>query len=188
MSVIEAAAPVPDNPLTDPDRLAAFLSDTDTVTARARRWRYGREEVGLVGTAVASSSAAIAQELESASLLSHVTPLVDRALAVPGLTAIVGATDMIALHCLWHLQRLGRKVPAELSVIGFDDSPSAATHRLTSYNFNMPGIAHAAITHLVNPGPRSHWDGAPDYVEVEGFVTERGSCGEAGKRSSGVLE
>ena len=43
----------------------------------------------------------------------------------PGLDAVFVASDLMAAGALRALRRLGRKVPADVAVIGFDDSPLA---------------------------------------------------------------
>ncbi len=45
----------------------------------------------------------------------------------PDVTAVFAANDTMAMGALGAAKRLGRSVPADLSVIGFDDSPVAAT-------------------------------------------------------------
>ncbi len=41
--------------------------------------------------------------------------------------AVFAATDAMAAGAMWALQVLGRRVPDDVAVIGFDDSPIAAT-------------------------------------------------------------
>ncbi len=43
----------------------------------------------------------------------------------PGIDAVFAASDLMASGALHALQRLGRRVPDDVAVIGFDDSPSA---------------------------------------------------------------
>lgn len=45
--------------------------------------------------------------------------------ALGGLTALIGATDQLALGALQAVGQLGLRVPADLSVVGFDDIPMA---------------------------------------------------------------
>jgi hypothetical protein len=66
-----------------------------------------------------------------------------------------------------------------LSVVSFDDTPEALHHGLTSYNFDVPAVVRAMLSHLHEPrasrlAARQH---AP--VVIEGFVTERGTSGPA---------
>jgi len=51
-----------------------------------------------------------------------------RLLAIdPDLDAVFAASDAVAAGAMWALQVLGRRVPDDVAVIGFDDSPIAAT-------------------------------------------------------------
>jgi DNA-binding LacI/PurR family transcriptional regulator len=50
----------------------------------------------------------------------------------PELTAVVASTDVLALHVLTVLRRRGIAVPEDVSVIGFDDVPAAASRGLTT--------------------------------------------------------
>lgn len=47
--------------------------------------------------------------------------------ARPDITAILAATDELALGALEHLTATGQPVPGRISLIGYDDSPAAAT-------------------------------------------------------------
>ncbi|QFG20599.1 LacI family DNA-binding transcriptional regulator [Actinomadura sp. WMMB 499] len=46
--------------------------------------------------------------------------------ADPDVTAVFAANDQIALGLLWAIHESGRRVPEDVSVIGFDDIPEAA--------------------------------------------------------------
>jgi len=54
------------------------------------------------------------------------------AAAVPRPTAVIAATDLLALGVLEAAREAGLRVPEDLSVIGFDDVPAAAWARLTT--------------------------------------------------------
>jgi DNA-binding LacI/PurR family transcriptional regulator/DNA-binding transcriptional regulator YhcF (GntR family) len=98
--------------------------------------------------------------------------LYPKALALPGVTTWVAGNDLVALGALRYLASQGVKVPRDLSVAGFDDTPEAFASELTSYNFNLPAIAHAMLHHILGPrGGRRR--GGP--VEIEGYVSERAS-------------
>jgi DNA-binding LacI/PurR family transcriptional regulator len=43
----------------------------------------------------------------------------------PGIDAVFAASDLMAAGALHALRRLGRRVPDDVAVIGFDDAPSA---------------------------------------------------------------
>jgi DNA-binding LacI/PurR family transcriptional regulator len=47
-----------------------------------------------------------------------------------GATAVVAHNDMVAIATIDKLERRGRRVPEDVSVIGFDDIPLAAHHRI----------------------------------------------------------
>ena len=45
-------------------------------------------------------------------------------------TAIVAHNDMLAIHTIDSLERSGRRVPADVSIVGYDDIPFAAHLRI----------------------------------------------------------
>ena len=97
-------------------------------------------------------------------------PLFNDLLEDPRITAWVCANDSVALMALDFLNKHKVAVGSTLSVIGFDDVREALEHQLTSFNYNIPSCAHAALMYLLNrTAPRD------DVVEVEGYVVERGS-------------
>jgi DNA-binding LacI/PurR family transcriptional regulator len=106
-------------------------------------------------------------------------PLVARALAERRLSAWVAATDEVAMECLEALRRHRIDVPGEISLVGFDDSLGALDTMLTSYNFNAQAIVDAMLRHVLNP----QWQALRRFgdrpVEIEGFLSERTTTGEA---------
>ncbi len=91
-----------------------------------------------------------------------------------GATACVGANDVVALSAMHCLRKGGLRVPEDVAIVGFDDDKFAAGNDLTSYNFNMSGIATAMLRYVLNPekAPQVGMDGA---VECTGLIIERGS-------------
>lgn len=77
-------------------------------------------------------------------------------------TAIMCSNDMTAIGVLHKAYRMGLKVPAELSVIGFDDigMSRAIIPPLTSIQMSRVALAKAAVTAL-----RAHVEGKPRQRE-----------------------
>jgi len=116
-------------------------------------------------------------------LRARVARLLGQAAGVAEATVWVGDNDGTALDALDYLRAHGRRVPEDVSVIGFDDEIDASLRGLTSYNFNGSAAVRAALQHLTDPfhGPASVGPGAP--FEVPGFVTVRQTT--AGARQGG---
>jgi LacI family transcriptional regulator len=78
-------------------------------------------------------------------------------------TAVFAANDLSAMGILDAAQRLGLRVPDDLSVVGFDDIPESAstTPGLTTVRQEIQGIGAAAVDLLVSlvegtPVPQAH--------------------------------
>jgi DNA-binding transcriptional regulator YhcF (GntR family) len=93
-------------------------------------------------------------------------------------TAWVGMNDVRAMECLRYLQVNKVRVPERVSVIGFDDSPEAATHRMSSYNFNGVAAVNRMVDFLLWPNAPIVRSEAGRPVVVQGFVNERATTGE----------
>ncbi len=106
-------------------------------------------------------------------------PLFHEALSRRDITAWVAANDDIALEGLSFLEAQGVGVPAVLSVVGFDDSVEAMMKRLTSYNFNCTAAAHALLAHIFDPHGAEAGGDSYEPVEIEGFISQKGSTGRA---------
>ncbi|MGY1808755.1 LacI family DNA-binding transcriptional regulator [Blastococcus sp. SYSU D00669] len=63
----------------------------------------------------------------------------------PDTDAVVGICDAVALGALRTLRRLGRRVPEDVAVAGFDDLPIADAVDLTSATHPVEDIAAAAV-------------------------------------------
>ncbi|MBT2483648.1 MULTISPECIES: LacI family DNA-binding transcriptional regulator [unclassified Microbacterium] len=68
-----------------------------------------------------------------------------------GVTAVFAANDQMALGLLGGLQEAGLSVPADLSVVGFDDIPDAAYYwpKLTTVRQDFDELARRAIDAVV---------------------------------------
>ena len=73
------------------------------------------------------------------------------ALLDQGATAIVCASDLMALGAIQAARSRGRKVPRDLSIVGYDDSPMMAftDPALTTVRQNVPAMCNAAVRALL---------------------------------------
>lgn len=65
---------------------------------------------------------------------------------------IFSVNDYLAIHCIEYLQQQGIRIPNEVKIIGFDDSPFAfrSTPRLSSVKQNTEELASLACKHLLS--------------------------------------
>ena len=70
---------------------------------------------------------------------------------MPEVTAVFAANDQLALGILRALNELGRRVPADVSLVGFDDVPEAAyfTPPLTTVRPDFHAVARAGLELLL---------------------------------------
>ena len=97
----------------------------------------------------------------------------------PDIDGIFGVTDEIALGVLNTARfEIGRSVPEDLSVIGFDDAPISewSSHRLTSIRQSLPDLTSATIK-AIDRAP----DAPPLRIKIPVTLIERDSV--APKRS-----
>lgn len=101
-----------------------------------------------------------------------------------GITGIICASDVLALGAVRAVRRLGLSVPADISVVGFDDSAFMnCTHPpLTTVRQPLEAIGRTAVTLLVN-----QIDGVtvtPEELLFEPELVVRGSTGTLRARST----
>jgi uncharacterized membrane protein len=89
------------------------------------------------------------------------------------LTAWVASNDRLAIACTELLAEHGYTVPADKSVVGFDNVPEARYGGLTTYSFNPRAITNRLVdTVLTSPAAlRREFTG--ETIEVPGYVCER---------------
>jgi LacI family transcriptional regulator, galactose operon repressor len=145
-----------------------FSSDT------AARWRGIRTAARRLGLTIDRRHTG---QLEGDSSLPELGYQVTRNLLTqsPGFTALFAFNDLCAFGAISALQNAGLRVPEEVSVIGFDDIQSAASHNppLTTVRqplSRMGGIAAETVVHRITTG-----DEAPRLVAVEPELVIRGS-------------
>jgi DNA-binding LacI/PurR family transcriptional regulator len=102
-----------------------------------------------------------------------------------GVTGIVCASDILALGAIRAVRRLGMRVPADVSVVGFDDSAvmNCTDPPLTTVRQPIEAMGQAAVTLLVNqvagePVPT-------DEMFFEPELVVRGSTAPAPRREPG---
>jgi DNA-binding LacI/PurR family transcriptional regulator/DNA-binding FadR family transcriptional regulator len=76
----------------------------------------------------------------------------------------------IAVQSFLRAERVG--VPREISIIGFDNWEGAYRNNLTTFDFNMRGIALEAIMMIADEKYRKS---KPACIVVDGYVVERGT-------------
>ena len=93
----------------------------------------------------------------------------------PQITAIFGVNDETALAVMEVAQDLGRQVPGDLSVIGFDDIDlaSCVTPSLTTMHVDKAGMGRLAVHLLVNRA--SHPEASSVKVVIGPRLIERDS-------------
>jgi DNA-binding LacI/PurR family transcriptional regulator len=99
----------------------------------------------------------------------------EAALQDSSITAWVAVNDVTASMALDFLRLRGLSVPADLSLISFDDSPRALAANITSYNFNVYAIGTAMLGFVLGQRPYA------DKAGVQGYIVDRRSTGPARK-------
>ncbi|APH46823.1 LacI family transcriptional regulator [Microbacterium sp. 1.5R] len=138
-------------------------ADSFAAAERERGWRKALAEVGVEATEVvrgdwtAEAGFAAGEALRAAS-------------------AVFCANDQMALGLLRALAESGRRVPEDVSVIGFDDVPDAANYRppLTTIRQDFTALAHRAVGLLVAEIEGAA-GGAASAVVVPTLLVERSS-------------
>jgi len=106
-----------------------------------------------------------------------------KALTLRDVTAWVAADDYIALHAaLPFLQSRNARIPRDLSVISFNDQFESGAAGLSSFHFDMVGMAMRMLTFLLYPSLERRLHPGRDACRIEGiggFIVDRGSIGQA---------
>jgi DNA-binding LacI/PurR family transcriptional regulator len=106
-------------------------------------------------------------------------PLFEEALHFKDATAWICSTDDIAARALAFLQKKNIRVPDDISVTGFDNTPvKSLEKRLTTFDFNATGFIHHMLNFILRP-PRPRGPHRHSTIEVEGIIMQRGTTGPA---------
>lgn len=104
----------------------------------------------------------------SEALYRRLLPQFSRALRNETTTVWLFANDTTAMMGLEFLKQQGIAAPERVSVMGFDDTPSALTRDLTTYDFDVPGMATEIVRTLLERP-----DDKPSLIEPPGRVVIR---------------
>ena len=109
---------------------------------RVEGWRQALREAGAAEPAVLAGDWSASSGYE----------LGDQLAAEPGLTAIFCANDTMALGVMRALAERGRRVPEDVSIVGFDDVPEAGFYRppLTTVRQDFGEVGRLALNTLVD--------------------------------------
>jgi len=184
---------------------AVFVSDDDHTAmslALGHLSSLGHTCVGLaVGPDIYLPAARKAEGFEQAAELAGIEPLVEHALFTiqggraaalrlidHGATALVCGSDLMALGALQACRSRHLTVPKDISVVGYDDSPTMAFTGppLTTIRQSIPAMCNAAVRALHDelagrPVPRQEYLFQPELIV-------RGSTGAAPASTAGAVE
>lgn len=123
----------------------AERAETDMVSLRTAGWRRAHEDARLVAD---PSLVVSLEELDMACARDAVQRLLTERPEVDGIVAV---TDVVAFGVLRGLADLGRSVPEDVQVIGFDnvDEAEFTTPRLSSVEPDNEAMADAIVELLV---------------------------------------
>jgi DNA-binding LacI/PurR family transcriptional regulator len=126
-------------------------SDWFDSRGRVLGWRRALEEAGAEVPPLIEADWSAAQGFRAGQMLSRMTEV----------TAVFAANDHLALGILRALHERGRRVPEQVSVVGFDDVPEAAFYipPLTTIRPDFGAAAEASLSlllHQISSGERSH--------------------------------
>ena len=94
----------------------------------------------------------------------------------PGIDAVFAASDLMAAGALHALRRLGRRVPHDVAVIGFDDMPSAqqTDPKLTTVRQPVDAMGIRIVSELLAQIADPAWE--PTRVVLDTQLILRGSA------------
>jgi DNA-binding LacI/PurR family transcriptional regulator/DNA-binding transcriptional regulator YhcF (GntR family) len=108
---------------------------------------------------------------QRASLRAQLAPVLRQARSVREATVWVCGNDETALICLDYLQSQGVQVPAQIGVVGFDDTYDALCRGLTTYNFDRAGAIRAVMAYVRGTAWRRQRH--TEVSAIPGYVVQR---------------
>jgi LacI family transcriptional regulator len=99
----------------------------------------------------------------------------------PELTAVFAMNDVMAIGALAALRDAGRRVPADVSVVGFDDLPICAdlVPALTTVRVDTEGMGEQAMRMVVAASEEREPDAGREVAQSPTELVVRGSTGPA---------
>ncbi|MEQ5788959.1 substrate-binding domain-containing protein [Erythrobacter sp. NFXS35] len=150
-------------------RRILFLGDTEAPEAEQRSRGY-RQALAQAGIAVDDSL------IVPAHFEVHSAEAATRSAIARGLTfdAVFAASDLIAIGAIRALTRSGLNVPADVSVVGYDNIPAArlVTPQLTTIDQDANLAGRMLVSKLIDRG-----DGPAISERLETSLLIRESCG-----------
>jgi DNA-binding LacI/PurR family transcriptional regulator/DNA-binding transcriptional regulator YhcF (GntR family) len=106
----------------------------------------------------------------TAALETYLAPLFEQALEQSKSTAWIISDDKTAIMALSFLNRKGKKVPADISLVSFDNWPDAFVAGLSSYDFNYAGLSQLAMLMIID---KKTFAEKEKITEMDGYMVER---------------
>jgi len=135
---------------------------------RIRGWRTALEAAGAAVPPMMRADWSLEAGQAAGEVLAH----------IPGATAVFAANDHLALGMLKALRDAGRRVPEDLSIVGFDDIPEAAylDPALTTVRPDFDAVAQGAVAMLLKQmsdqsGPVATFEPVPPRLIVRASAT-----------------
>lgn len=104
------------------------------------------------------------------SLEDYLLPFLQDIYGKNSATAWVCSDDKTALTAVSVLRSCNKKVPEDISVIGFDNWRAAYENQLSTFDFNMNGMVQQALLMILD---EKTFSDRPVISEVDGYVVER---------------
>ncbi len=145
------------------------------VAARGGVWTTREREAGVLAGLAEAGLAPVARcEGDSSFWTAHEAVLALLAEG-PAPDAFVALTDLMAFGVMDALRRAGKRVPEEVSVVGFNNSRTAAwpSYDLTSFSQPLPRMLDRAMEMLVRFVPG---EGPSETLTIPGELVIRGSA------------
>jgi len=119
----------------------------------------------------------VARTLMEQNFSQTVHALCRRALGYTAGTVWVAANDATVIEAQTFLRTVSPAIRKRFSLIGFDDAVESLSHRVTSFNFNIPGVTRSVVDAIINPDRSMTRSRGSVFgpIEVEGFITDRGT-------------